>query len=225
MTYGYVRVSTKGQSELWQVLALEDLGISIKQTYTDKQGGKDFDRPQYKKLLRKLKSGDILAFAAAIEIDPRQVPAHQGAADVYLALGETDKAVELLEQGVLATESAELQTQLDTISVPTPEPTPSLTPELTPEPTPSPAPPRSSGNLNADSLTVTVHNSHSATITLSGLLLLLVWLKPYLEFLRATHPSCRIDSNTKSTANSCVNSKKKDLRRGMHKTTIKTNPF
>ena len=74
MTYGYVRVSTKGQSELWQVLALEDLGISIKQTYTDKQGGKDFDRPQYKKLLRKLKSGDILAFAAAIEIDPKQVP-------------------------------------------------------------------------------------------------------------------------------------------------------
>ena len=82
----------------------------------------------------------ILAFTAAIEIDPKQVPAYQGAADVYLALGETDKAVELLGQGVLATESAALQTQLDTISVltlePTPEPTSSPTPEPTPDPTP-----------------------------------------------------------------------------------------
>ena len=51
----------------------------------------------------------------------------------HILLGETDKAVELLEQGVLATESAELQTQLDTISAPTLEPTPELTPEPTPQ--------------------------------------------------------------------------------------------
>ena len=61
MVYGYIRISTKEQNETRQVIALEAFGISSEQTYTDKQSGKDFDRPQYMKLLNKLKCGDTLA--------------------------------------------------------------------------------------------------------------------------------------------------------------------
>lgn len=52
--------STKDQNETRQVLALDEFGVSRAQTYMDKQSGKDFDRPKYRKLLRKLKSGDVL---------------------------------------------------------------------------------------------------------------------------------------------------------------------
>ena len=58
MIYGYVRVSTKTQTEDRQLLALREFGID--RIFTDKQSGKDFERPQYQKLLRKLKSGDTL---------------------------------------------------------------------------------------------------------------------------------------------------------------------
>jgi len=61
MIYGYIRTSTKEQNEARQALALKAFGISAKQTYTDKQSGKDFDRPQYRALLRRLKIGDALA--------------------------------------------------------------------------------------------------------------------------------------------------------------------
>ena len=60
MIYGYVRKSTKGQNEARQVFALEEFGASFDQIYTDEQSGKDFNRPQYKALLRKLKNGDTL---------------------------------------------------------------------------------------------------------------------------------------------------------------------
>lgn len=59
-TYGYIRVSTKEQNEERQVIALGVFGVNKDQTYTDKQSGKDFDRPQYRRLMRKLKSGDTL---------------------------------------------------------------------------------------------------------------------------------------------------------------------
>ena len=59
-TYGYVRVSTKEQNEDRQLIALHDFGVLQKNIYMDKQSGKDFNRPQYKKLLRKLKAGDTL---------------------------------------------------------------------------------------------------------------------------------------------------------------------
>mgnify|MGYP003410938518 CR=1 FL=1 len=52
MEYGYVRVSTKEQNEQRQMIALREFGIAEKQIYVDKQSGKDFNRPQYKKLLR-----------------------------------------------------------------------------------------------------------------------------------------------------------------------------
>lgn len=58
--YGYVRVSTKEQNEDRQLIALHDVGVMQKNIYMDKQSGKDFNRPQYKKLLKKIKPGDLL---------------------------------------------------------------------------------------------------------------------------------------------------------------------
>ncbi|MCD8216604.1 MAG: recombinase family protein [Clostridiales bacterium] len=58
--YGYVRVSSKDQNEDRQLIALHELGIPDKNIFMDKQSGKDFNRPQYKKLVRKLKKDDLL---------------------------------------------------------------------------------------------------------------------------------------------------------------------
>ena len=58
--YGYVRVSTKEQNEDRQLIALHEVGVPQKNIYMDKQFGKDFNRPQYKKLLKKIKPGDLL---------------------------------------------------------------------------------------------------------------------------------------------------------------------
>ena len=60
MNYGYIRVSTREQNEDRQVIALTEWGVDAKHIYLDKQSGKDFERPQYRRLLRKLKSGDAL---------------------------------------------------------------------------------------------------------------------------------------------------------------------
>ena len=60
MEYGHVRVSTKEQNEQRQMIALREFGIEEKRIYMDKQSGKDFERAKYKKLLRKIKSGDTL---------------------------------------------------------------------------------------------------------------------------------------------------------------------
>ena len=58
--YGYIRVSTREQNEDRQVIALREVGVPEKNVYIDKQSGKDFERPQYKKLLRKIKKDDLL---------------------------------------------------------------------------------------------------------------------------------------------------------------------
>ncbi len=58
--YGYVRVSSTDQNEDRQMLALQQVGVADQNIFMDKQSGKDFERPNYKKLLRKLKSGDLL---------------------------------------------------------------------------------------------------------------------------------------------------------------------
>lgn len=58
--YGYMRVSTKEQNEARQMFAMQEFGIDEKHIFLDKQSGKDFNRPQYKKLIRKLKKGDTL---------------------------------------------------------------------------------------------------------------------------------------------------------------------
>lgn len=60
MTYGYVRVSSRDQNEARQMIAMEERGVEPKRIYMDKQSGKDFNRPQYRKLLRKLHPGDVL---------------------------------------------------------------------------------------------------------------------------------------------------------------------
>ena len=58
--YGYVRVSSKDQNEARQLAALAAFDIQPQNLYMDKQSGKDFDRPKYKRLMRKLKPGDLL---------------------------------------------------------------------------------------------------------------------------------------------------------------------
>ncbi len=58
--YGYIRISTKEQNEDRQLIALREMGVKERNIFTDKQSGKDFDRPQYKKLVRKLKKDDLL---------------------------------------------------------------------------------------------------------------------------------------------------------------------
>ena len=58
--YGYVRVSTKEQNEDRQMIALQEFPVLEKNIYMDKLSGKNFNRPQYKRLLRKLKPGDLL---------------------------------------------------------------------------------------------------------------------------------------------------------------------
>ena len=60
MEYGYIRVSTKDQNEQRQLIAMQEFGITGKQIYMDKQSGKDFERKNYKRLVRKLKNGDTL---------------------------------------------------------------------------------------------------------------------------------------------------------------------
>lgn len=58
--YGYIRVSSRDQNEDRQVAALKVAGLEKEAIYMDRQSGKDFDRPQYKKLMRKLGKGDLL---------------------------------------------------------------------------------------------------------------------------------------------------------------------
>ena len=58
--YGYVRVSTKDQNEDRQMIALRELAVPERNIFIDKQSGKDFERPQYKRLVRRLKKDDLL---------------------------------------------------------------------------------------------------------------------------------------------------------------------
>ncbi|MCD7717264.1 MAG: recombinase family protein [Lachnospiraceae bacterium] len=58
--YGYVRVSTRDQNEDRQMIALQQLSVPEKNIYIDKQSGKDFERPMYKKMMRRLKPDDLL---------------------------------------------------------------------------------------------------------------------------------------------------------------------
>lgn len=60
MEYGYIRVSTREQNEQRQLIAMQAFGIPESRIYTDKQSGKDFERKNYKKMVRKLKKDDTL---------------------------------------------------------------------------------------------------------------------------------------------------------------------
>ena len=58
--YGYVRVSSIEQNESRQLFSMESYGIKKKNIFIDKQSGKNFDRPNYKRLIKKIRSGDLL---------------------------------------------------------------------------------------------------------------------------------------------------------------------
>lgn len=58
--YAYVRVSSKDQNPERQIIAMRELGITEKNIFVDKKSGKDFDRTEYRKLLKRLKYGDLI---------------------------------------------------------------------------------------------------------------------------------------------------------------------
>lgn len=60
MVYGYIRVSTREQNEDRQLIALRELSITEDNLFVDKQSGKDFERPQYRQMVRRLKKDDLL---------------------------------------------------------------------------------------------------------------------------------------------------------------------
>ena len=59
-TYGYVRVSSRDQNEARQLVAMKEFGVPDDNIFMDKQSGKDFNRPSYARLMKKLKPGDVL---------------------------------------------------------------------------------------------------------------------------------------------------------------------
>lgn len=59
-TYGYIRVSTREQNEERQLIALRELDVALDGIFLDKQSGKDFQRPQYLRMVKKLKKDDLL---------------------------------------------------------------------------------------------------------------------------------------------------------------------
>lgn len=58
--YGYIRVSSKDQNEDRQRIAMQNADVPDSHIYLDKMSGKDFERPQYRRLIRKLHRGDVL---------------------------------------------------------------------------------------------------------------------------------------------------------------------
>ncbi len=59
-TYGYIRVSSRDQNEDRQLIAMQELGVPPKNIYMDKLSGKDFARPAYRKLIKKLRPNDLV---------------------------------------------------------------------------------------------------------------------------------------------------------------------
>lgn len=58
--YGYVRVSSKDQCEDRQILALREFQVPERNIFMDKLSGKDFNRPQYRRMIRRIREGDVL---------------------------------------------------------------------------------------------------------------------------------------------------------------------
>ena len=92
MDYGYIRVSTMGQNEDRQRLAMERAAIPKRNIYMDKQSGKDFDRPQYKRLVHRLKNGDLL-YVGSIDLLGRnyeEIQRQGPDGDIYRGSGAAD---------------------------------------------------------------------------------------------------------------------------------------
>ena len=104
--YGYARVSTQDQKLNRQLDALRDYGVEC--LYTDKLSGKDFNRPGYKKLMRRLREGDLLVIpSVAIHFDRAANDGVKYRANVdTLPLAGSDGAADIL---TLAAESAGLR--------------------------------------------------------------------------------------------------------------------
>lgn len=68
-TYGYVRVSSQDQNEARQLIALREKQVDCKRIYIDKQSGKDFNRPQYKRMLKIIKPVICCIFSALIDVE------------------------------------------------------------------------------------------------------------------------------------------------------------
>ena len=58
--YGYIRVSSKDQNELRQIIAMDEWGVEKENIFIDHQSGKNFNRPQYQKMLKNVKKGDVI---------------------------------------------------------------------------------------------------------------------------------------------------------------------
>lgn len=58
--YGYVRVSSREQNEDRQLISLKEMGVPAENIYIDKQSGKDFNRPEYKKLMKSVRRDDVI---------------------------------------------------------------------------------------------------------------------------------------------------------------------
>ena len=65
--YGYIRVSSAEQNEARQVIAMREAGLDGNHIYMDKQSGKDFERPAYQRLVRRLRPGDLLCVQKSID--------------------------------------------------------------------------------------------------------------------------------------------------------------
>ena len=73
--YGYVRVSSTDQNEDRQMVALAELNVPPAHIFMDKQSGKDFDRPQYKNMVKQLQRGDLLYVLSIIMAPMSRPPA------------------------------------------------------------------------------------------------------------------------------------------------------
>lgn len=58
--YGYIRVSSRDQNEIRQLIALQELSVPAENIFVDKQSGKDFERPSYRRMIRRMKRDDLL---------------------------------------------------------------------------------------------------------------------------------------------------------------------
>ncbi len=73
MVYGYIRVSSKEQNIQRQTEAFKEWNIEKKNIFIDKQSGKDFERPAYKKLLKRLKKDDVIIMKSIDRLGKRSV--------------------------------------------------------------------------------------------------------------------------------------------------------
>ena len=67
--YGYVRVSSADQNEDRQMIEMQRVGVPPENIFIDKQSGKNFERPNYKRLVRRLREGDLLYILGSLTLE------------------------------------------------------------------------------------------------------------------------------------------------------------